>query len=161
MPRRKKAELYDLIQRIIHMHEVEKKDFKTIASLLRAEGYDISKSAVHRAYRSYAEAAEEFKKIYEETKALIETLKDNPSTDVIEGTIAIVANRIFTFVKDIEAIDFTDPHELVSAIQKLANSAEKLQRYREERLKENIKEAKKPETTKEEIIKRLEELYGG
>ncbi len=161
MPRRKKAELYDLIQRIIHMHEVEKKDFKTIASLLRAEGYDISKSAVHRAYRSYAEAAEEFKKIYEETKALIETLKDNPSTDVIEGTIAIVANRIFTFVKDIEAIDFTDPHELVSAIQKLANSAEKLQRYREERLKEIIKEAKKPETTKEEIIKRLEELYGG
>ncbi len=161
MPRRKKAELYDLIQRIIHMHEVEKKDFKTIASLLRAEGYDISKSAVHRAYRSYAEAAEEFKKIYEETKALIETLKDNPSTDVIEETIAIVANRIFTFVKDIEAIDFTDPHELVSAIQKLANSAEKLQRYREERLKEIIKEAKKPETTKEEIIKRLEELYGG
>ena len=161
MPRRKKAELYDLVQRIIHMHEIEKKDFKTIASLLRAEGYDISKSAVHRAYRSYAEAAEEFKKIYEETKALIETLKDNPSTDVIEGTIAIVANRIFTFVKDIEAIDFTDPHELVSAIQKLANSAEKLQRYREERLKEIIKEAKKPETTKEEIIKRLEELYGG
>lgn len=161
MPRRKKAELYDLIQRIIHMHEVEKKDFKTIASILRSEGYDISKSAVHRAYRSYAEAAEEFKKIYEETKALIETLKDNPSTDVIEETIAIVANRIFTFVKDIEAIDFTDPHELVSAIQKLANSAEKLQRYREERLKEIIKEAKKPETTKEEIIKRLEELYGG
>lgn len=161
MPRRKKAELYDLVQRIIHMHEVEKKDFKTIASILRAEGYDISKSAVHRAYRSYAEAAEEFKKIYEETKALIETLKDNPSTDVIEGTIAIVANRIFTFVKDIEAIDFTDPHELVSAIQKLANSAEKLQRYREERLKEIIKEAKKPETTKEELIKRLEELYGG
>jgi len=49
MGRRKKAQLYDIIQKIVYLYEKEKRDFKTIESLLRSEGYDISKSSIHRA----------------------------------------------------------------------------------------------------------------
>ena len=163
MPRRSKANLYDLITRIVHMYEREKLSFKEIESVLRSEGYDISKASIYRAYRSYAEAAEDYKKIYEETKALIDTLKENPATDVIESISVILANRLFKFVKDIESMDFDDPHELISSVQKLAKTISQLQKTREERekkameiLQKGVEEGK----VDAEIIRKIQELYG-
>ncbi|ADU96031.1 hypothetical protein Theam_0057 [Thermovibrio ammonificans HB-1] len=163
MPRRSKATLNDLINRIVYLYEKEKLSFKQIESVLRSEGYDISKSSIHRAYRTYAEAAEDYKKIYEETKALIETLKENPATDVIESISVILANRLFKFVKDIKSMDFDDPHELISSVQKLAKTISELQKAREERekaamaiLKKGAEEGK----VAPEILKKIQELYG-
>ncbi len=163
MPRRKKAQLYDLINRIVYLYETEKKSFKEIESILRAEGYDISKSAIHRAYKSYAETAEEFKKIYEETKALINTLKENPATDVMEGIATILANRLFKFVKDIEAMDFETPEELILAVQRLSKTLSDLQKIREEREKkalEVLEKGAEEGKVDEEIIQKIREIYG-
>jgi SHS2 domain-containing protein len=163
MPRRKKAQLYDLINRIIYLHEKEGKGFREIEAILKAEGYDISKSAIHRAYKSYAESAEEFKKVYEETKAFIETLKENPATDVMEGIATILANRLFKFVKDIESIDFETPEELILSVQRLAKTLSDLQKVREERekkameiLQQGVEEGK----VDEEIIEKIKAIYG-
>jgi len=163
MPRRKKAQLYDLINRIVYLYETEKKSFKEIESILRAEGYDISKSAIHRAYKSYAETAEEFKKIYEETKALIDTLKENPATDVMEGIATILANRLFKFVKDIEAMDFETPEELILSVQRLSKTLSDLQKVREEREKkalEVLEKGAEEGKVDEEIIQKIREIYG-
>ncbi len=164
MPRRKKAQLYDLINRIVYLYETEKKPFKEIESILKAEGYDISKSAIHRAYKSYTETAEEFKKIYEETKALIDTLKENPATDVMEGIATILANRLFKFVKDIEAMDFETPEELILAVQRLSKTLSDLQKVREERLKqaaERIEQEAKRRNIDPEFIEMVRrEIYG-
>jgi len=163
MPKRKKAQLYDLINRIVYLYETEKKSFKEIESILRAEGYDISKSAIHRAYKSYAETAEEFKKIYEETKALIDTLKENPATDVMEGIATILANRLFKFVKDIEAMDFETPEELILAVQRLSKTLSDLQKIREEREKkalEVLEKGAEEGKVDAEIIKKIREIYG-
>jgi len=163
MPRRKKAQLYDLIARIVHYYENEGKSFKEIESILRAEGYDISKSAIHRAYKSYAETAEEFKKIYEETKALIDTLKENPATDVVEAIATILANRVFKFVKDIEAMDFETPEELILAVQRLSKTLSDLQKIREEREKkalEVLEKGAQEGKVDEEIVKKIREIYG-
>jgi histone H3/H4 len=163
MSRRKKAQLYDLINRIVYLYETEKKGFREIESILRAEGYDISKSAIHRAYKSYAESAEEFKKIYEETKALIDTLKENPATDVVEGIATILANRLFKFVKDIESMDFETPEELILSVQRLAKTLSDLQKVREERekkalevLEKGVEEGK----VDEEIVQKIRQIYG-
>ncbi len=163
MPKRKKAQLYDLITRIVFLYEREKKNFREIESILRSEGYDISKSAIHRAYKSYTKAAEEFKKIYEETKALIETLKENPATDVMESIAVILANRLFKFVKDIEAMEFETPEELISSVQKLAKTLSDLQKVREEREKkalEILERGVKDGKVDEEILTRIRQLYG-
>ncbi len=160
MGRRSKADLYNLIDRIVYMYHEEKKDIRTIANILKAEGYKISKSSIHRTLKSYAEAAEEYKKIYEEAKVLVETLKDNPASDVMEGITKILANRLFKFVKDIEAFEFDDPHELIHSVQRLAQAIEKLEKYRAEKIKQIIETAKKETTSKEDIIKLLQEVYG-
>ena len=163
MPRRKKAQLYDLISRIVYLYEEKKLSFKEIESILRAEGYDISKSAIHRAYKSYAETAEEFKKIYEETKALIDTLKENPATDVVEGISVILANRLFKFVKDIESMEFETPEELILSVQRLAKTLSDLQKVREEREKkalEVLEKGAEEGKVDEEIIQKIREIYG-
>jgi len=163
MPRRKKAQLYDLINRIVYLYETKKKNFREIESILRAEGYDISKSAIHRAYKSYAETAEEFKKIYEETKALIDTLKENPATNVMEGIATILANRLFKFVKDIEAMDFETPEELILAVQRLSKTLSDLQKVREEREKkalEVLEKGAQEGKVDAEIIEKIRQIYG-
>ena len=163
MPRRKKAQLYDLISRIVYLYEEKKLSFKEIESILRAEGYDISKSAIHRAYKSYAETAEEFKKIYEETKALIDTLKENPATDVVEGISVILANRLFKFVKDIESMEFETPEELILSVQRLAKTLSDLQKVREERERkalEVLEKGAEEGKVDEEIIQKIREIYG-
>ncbi len=163
MARRKKAVLQDVITRIVYLYENEKKTFKEIEAILRSEGYDISKSSIHRAYKSYAQAAEDYRKIYEETKALIETLRENPATDVIETMGTMLANHMFKFVKDIQSIDFEEPAELVSALQKLAKTMADLQKIREEREKEvlrTLEEGIESGKVSEEIVERIRQIYG-
>ncbi|SMO77179.1 Protein of unknown function [Balnearium lithotrophicum] len=163
MPRRKKAVLQDVITRIVYLYENEKKTFKEIEAILRAEGYDISKSSIHRAYKSYAQAAEDYKKIYEETKALIDTLRENPATDVIETMGTMLANHMFKFVKDIQSMEFEDPTELVSALQKLAKTMADLQKIREEREKralEVLQKGMEEGKVDAEIVRKIQELYG-
>ena len=163
MARRKKAVLQDVITRIVYLYENEKKTFKEIEAILRSEGYDISKSSIHRAYKSYAQAAEDYRKIYEETKALIETLRENPATDVIETMGTMLANHMFKFVKDIQSIDFEEPAELVSALQKLAKTMADLQKIREEREREVLKtleEGIESGKVSEEIVERIRQIYG-
>jgi hypothetical protein len=160
MARKSKANLYNIIDRIVYMYHEEKKDIKTIANILQAEGYDISKSSIHRTLKSYADAAKEFQEVYEETKVLVEALKEKPASDVMEGITKILANRLFRFVKDIEMMDFEKPEELILSVDRLAKVIEKLERYRAEKVKAIMEEAKKEEVSKEDLLKMLKEVYG-
>ena len=95
MGRRSKAKLYDLVNRIIYLYEKKNMKIKDIESLLRSEGYDISKSSIHRTIKTHKQLALEYKKIAEETKGLIEALKENPATDIMEAIHTILTNKIF------------------------------------------------------------------
>lgn len=164
MGRRSKAKLYDLVNRIVYLYEKKHMKIKDIESVLRAEGYDISKSSIHRALKSHQELAEEYKKIAEETKALIETLKDQPATDMVEAINTILATKIFDFVKQIEKLSFDDPLELTQAVSRLSKTLENLQKYREERLEKamkNIEEEAKRRNIDPEFLNMLKkEIYG-
>ena len=142
------------------MYHEEKKDIKTIANILQAEGYNISKSSIHRTLKSYADAAKEFQEVYEETKVLVEALKEKPASDVMEGITKILANRLFRFVKDIEMMDFEKPEELILSVDRLAKVIEKLERYRAEKVREIIEKGEKEEISKEKLLEMLKEVYG-
>jgi uncharacterized protein (DUF1499 family) len=164
MARRSKADLLDIIQYIIHLYHKEKRSIKEIEAILKSEGYNISKSSIHRTLRSYADTAKELMEIQSEVKAVLEAAKENPATDSLEVITNIIATRLLRFVKDIEALEFDDPAELIASLHKLSVSAEKLQRYREERLKKAMQEVEKSEKqnwNKEEVLKLLREVYEG
>lgn len=164
MPPRKKAELYDVITYIVQLYEKEKLGFREIESRLRAEGYDISKSAIHRVYKDYRKAAEEYARKFDEVKALLISLKERPVTEMMEAVSAIIARHIIDFVKNIEAIDFDDPESLVKVTKAVSQISESLQKMREERLKsavEQVSKDSKQEFSKEEVLKILREAYGG
>lgn len=164
MPPRPKATLYDIVERIIHMYHKEKKQIREIESILKAEGYHISRSSIHRTLKGYNDVAKELLEIKEEVKALMESVKENPATDTLEIIVSLVSTRLMKFIKDIEGFDFDDPSDLIQSIYKLATAAEKLQRYREERLLKTMKEVEvsdKQSWTKEEVIKLLREAYEG
>ena len=59
MGRRSKAKMYDLVNRIIYLYEKEKMKIKDIESLLKSEGYDISKSSIHRTIKTNQELAQQ------------------------------------------------------------------------------------------------------
>jgi len=161
--RRSKAKLYDLVERIIYLYENEKMTIRDIEALLRSEGYDISKSSIHRTIKSYTELAEEYKRTAEETKALIEALRKQPASYQMEAILTMLVSKVFNFVRSIEELEFEDPHELVLALNRLASSVEKMQRYREELEAKMAKvelEAKKRNIDKEFIEYVRKEIFG-
>jgi len=95
MARRKKAQLYDIIQKIIYLYENEKKDFRTIESILRTEGYDISKSAIHRAYKDYSEAAELYNKWWDKIEILVQQTQNKPTSFMLSSLVAILTQKSF------------------------------------------------------------------
>lgn len=162
MPPRKKAELYDLISYIVQLYEKEKLGFREIEARLRAEGYEISKSAIHRVYKDYREAAKEYTKKYDEIKALLTSLKDRPTTEMMEAVTAILARHVIDFVKNIETIDFEDPESLVRVTKAVSQISAQLQKLREERIDRIMEEVKqgKEQYSKEDVLKLLREVYG-
>lgn len=164
MAKRSKAKMYDLVNRIIYLYEKEKMKIKDIESILKSEGYDISKSSIHRTIKTHQQLAIEYKKIAEEAKGLIEALKENPATDLMEAVHTILTNKIFDFVRQIEKIDFDDPVELTQAVSRLSKSLESLQKYREERLEKAMQKIEEEATKRNidpefmEMLKR--EIYG-
>jgi len=161
--RRPKAKLYDLVERIVYLYEKEKMAIKDIESLLRSEGYDISKSSIHRTLKSYAQLAEEYKKTAEETKALIQELRNQPASYQMEAILTMLVSKVFNFVRSIENLEFENPQELVTALNRLAGSIEKMQRYREEletKLAKVEVEAKKRNIDREFIEYVKKEVFG-
>jgi histidinol dehydrogenase len=130
----------------------------------RLATYDISKSAIHRVYKDYREAAKEYAKKFDEIKALLISLKDRPVTEMMEAVSAIIARHIIDFVKNIESIDFDDPESLVKVTKAVSQISESLQKVREERLQRAVEEVEKnskQEFSKQEVLKILKEAYGG
>ncbi|WP_028844718.1 phage protein Gp27 family protein [Thermodesulfovibrio thiophilus] len=164
MPRRKKAELLDLINYIIQLYEREKLGFRDIEARLKAEGYDIGRSSIHRAYKDYRKAAEEYNKKFDEINALLTTLKDRPTTDMLEAVTAIIAKHVTDFVKDIESIEFEDTEALVRVTRALSQMADRLQSLREERISKAMQEIEKEAKLKgidQEFIRYVrKEIFG-
>jgi len=138
MPHRKKAQLYDLIALIVHLYEKEGKNFREIESILRAKGYDISKSAIHRAYRDYKEFAKRYNEWWDKIEAVVKMTQDKPTTYMLSTVVTVLTQHVMEFVKDIDFMEFDDPNDLIKAVKDLTQMAKSLEEYIQERLRKAV-----------------------
>lgn len=147
MGRKSKAELLGLIERITKLSK-KGNTCKQIEAILRADGVDISREAIRRTVKSAAEAAKEYNMAYEEAKAITETIKNNPGTDVIEAINAVIATKFLSEIKNIDGIELKSVNDIAKLVSAVANSQTKLAA---ERLKYN----KGYESAKSDFINEL------
>jgi len=165
MSRRSKVDLYGLLDRVIYLYEQEKRSIAEIEQILRAEGYDISRESIRRKIKSSREIAEVYRKSLEEAKVLIDAVRSNPNTDVIEVTSSLLAHKLFEFSKTIEELDFQSAEEFIKAVQRLADAQVKVARLRLdyqkgfEAAKKEIIQALSVELAKEpELLRKLKDI---
>ena len=114
MSRRSKVDIYGLVEQVLALYE-EGKTIAEIEQILRSEGYDISRESIRRRIKSAKEVANIYKRSLEEAKVLLETVRDNPNTDVVEVTNSLLAHKLFEFAKSVEELDFDNPMAFVKA----------------------------------------------
>ncbi len=130
MGRRSKVDLLGLVERILELYNKEGKTIQEIEETLRSEGYDISRESIRRKLKSTKDIAELYKKSMEEAKVLIDAVRENPNTDVIEVTTSLLAHNLMNFSKEIDSIDFDDPLKFIEAVRKLSDAQVKVAKLR-------------------------------
>lgn len=130
MGRRSKADLMGIIERIVEMYEAEKKSVQEIEDVLREEGYDISREAIRRSLKTSKSVAAQYTKAATEARVLIDTVRDNPNTDVVEITTSLLTKQVFDFVQSIDSLTFDDPTDLIVAVNRLADAQTRIAKQR-------------------------------
>ncbi len=151
MAKRSKVELYGLLEEVVRLYEKEKLSIKEIEDRLRAEGYDVSCSGIHRSLKNYKEVAAQYKQSLEEAKLLIEAVKNSPNTDVLETTTSLLAHRLFEFAKELEFVEFEDPAKFADVLAKISHTQVAMGRLR-------LEYQKGFEQAKEVILKEIGQI---
>jgi hypothetical protein len=93
-----------------------------IALFLQEKGYDISKSAVGRYALRQNAVAQKLKEAQEQTKALVNVIKQNPETDYTEATMQMLMSELTKKVaaaqEEFDAMDLAEAGRLVVAISR-------------------------------------------
>ncbi len=168
MGRRSKADLNDLIERIVSMHDDDKMTHVQIAEALRAEGIDISREAIRRSYKTAKEQAGDLKAVSEEARVMLEAYRASPNTDIAEAVIAKFTGLLYREVQGIESIEFDDPGEAALAIGRMATAQTRVASLRL-KYQNGFEAAKKAvlDTLKQElrnhpdVLERMTMLVGG
>jgi len=126
MGRRAKAELYDLVDRILELYSRDKKNIREIESILQAEGYEISREAIRRSLKTSKEIAADLQNTIAEARVMIDTVRANPNTDVAEAVVTRLGGLLLRESQNIDALEFDDPGKAVLAAGRLAVAQAKL-----------------------------------
>jgi len=126
MGRRSKADLLDLVDRILELYTRDHRTIKEIAKQLQDEGIDISREAVRRSLKSSREIAADLVKTTEEARVMIDVVRNNPNTDIAEAVTTRFAGLLLRESQNIDALEFDDPSEAILAAGRLANAQAKL-----------------------------------
>ena len=126
MGRRSKADLFDLVDRILELYTRDKLTIREIADQLRGEGFDISREAVRRSLKDSKEIAADMRKSIEEARVMMDAVRDNPNTDLAEAMVSRFSGLLFREAQAIDALEFEDPSDAILAAGRLANAQAKL-----------------------------------
>lgn len=130
MGRRSKVDLYGLVDRVVDLYHNQKKTQKEIEKILREEGYDISRESIRVSLKNSTEVAENYLRAVEESKALVQAIKDNPNTDMVEAVSALMTRQIFEFMKSVDGLQFEDSEALARAINNMASAQVRISKYK-------------------------------
>jgi len=127
-----KVDLYGLAERVIRLYNTDGRTLKEIEGLLREEGFDISREAIRRSVKSAGQAAAEYKAAYEESRAIVDAVRENPNTDTYEAITSLIASKLLNQIKDIEAFDFEDPIKMMDGVAKMTRAQVQVSKFRME-----------------------------
>lgn len=168
MGRRSKTELFGLIERVFHMYNNEKRPLGEIEEILRSEGYDISRESIRRSVKDSKQMASQLKKSMEEARVMIDTVRENPNTDLVEAAVAHLGGLIYKETSTFDEVRFDDPMQAVNAVGKLANAQTRIARLRldyqkgAEAAKNAVKEALRKELEGHpDLLERLTSIVSG
>jgi hypothetical protein len=120
--RRPKADLLGLVERIVERYHKAKLTVREIEAELREEGVSIGKSSIHRTLQSEHDAASAYRTALAEARVMLEAVRGEPNTDVLELVTSFLSAKILKNVKDISSIDFDDPGALIDAVYRLTRA---------------------------------------
>ena len=129
MPKRSKAELLGLVERIKREYDAGKTT-RQIADGLKQDGFDIGKSSVQRSLKTSNEAAEAYKKDVRESQVLMEVVQNTPNTDVSEVAISLMSQKMLKYVKQIDGLEFETPEEFIRSLAQIAQTQARLGKLR-------------------------------
>lgn len=124
MTQRSKIELQGLSERIIEMYNQDNMTMTDIANVLSDEGYEVSRSGVHREVKKWESFIAEQKEQEQLASQFLDAFKDRPNTDISEMTMQIMQRKMLTALKefDINEKSFKDASQFVHAIARLSDS---------------------------------------
>ncbi|WP_172379782.1 phage protein Gp27 family protein [Vibrio sp. Vb339] len=134
MAPRSKVELHGLLERVIEMYTVDKMKLDDIAEALKEDGFDISRSSVHRVLRSNQELIEEQRLVQEQAEVFLKEFKDSPNTDISELNLQIMQRYMFKVLRELEfgPESFKDPNKLANLLARLSDAQVNLDRLKVE-----------------------------
>ncbi len=142
MGRRSKSDLFDLTERILELYTKQKLTIKEIEGQLQNEGYNISRESVRRSLKNSKEIAKELQKNIEEARVIMESVKNNPNTDIMEAAVTRIGGLFLKESMQIESLIIKDPFKFAQAAAQLAGAQAKLTATRMQ-YKDGFEEAKK------------------
>jgi len=116
----------DLVDRILELYTKDKKNLREIETILRSEGYEISREAIRRSLKTSKEIAADLQNTIAEARVMIDTVRANPNTDVAEAVVTRLGGLLLRESQNIDALEFEDPSAAVLAAGRLANAQAKL-----------------------------------
>lgn len=119
--RRSKAESLGIVERIIDLYSRDKMNSEQIATTLNHEGIKLSARAIRRTLRTNAEAAVQLRKAQEDSKVLLESIKDTAGTDLVDAANQLMARKLVDYIKDLDGLDFDDPKDLFNALSAITS----------------------------------------
>ncbi len=129
MGRRSKAELLQVVDRIVELHAGGKSN-KEIAKLLQGDGYEISHEAVRRTVKASKEVAEQFLKVRNEMGSLIEVTQSKSNTELLEASTSLLSVHILNYIKALQDIEVADTGEVVEMLRKISQAQVQLGKLR-------------------------------
>jgi hypothetical protein len=130
MGRRSKADLYDVVGRILDMHGNDKLSIQQISDILKSEGLDMSRESVRRSLKGSKELAADMRKATEEARIMIDSVRDSANTDIAEAVVTRFGGLLLREAQNIDALEFDDPGKAVQAAGRLADAQVKLGKLR-------------------------------
>jgi len=122
VPRRSKAELQGLVDKICYMYINQGKRQQDIAKELTAEGFRVSKGAVGRTLKKHSVMLKEIKEKQEWAKTLIAATDKTPRLDIADAGLRIAAMKLVEEISNIDDFEEMEPGDKVALMTKVSRA---------------------------------------
>lgn len=126
MGRRSKADLYDVVDRILELYTRDKLTIREISEQLKDEGFDMSREAVRRSLKTSKEIAADLTKSIEEARVMMDVVRANPNTDIAEAVVTRLGGLLLRDTQAVDELEFEDASAMILGASRLASAQAKL-----------------------------------